>query len=369
MVTGIFPPDTGGPASYVPAISELLWRDGHLIGVVTLSDEAEVPSVEHDYPVTRILRGQNKLIRRIKTISSIYSQSKQADVVYLNGLVLEGVMAARMLARKPVVVKVVGDLIWEHARNRGVTRLDIDEFQTSRSVPLLWKLLRAVQSRYMRAANRVIVPSRYLSSVVAGWGVAPANLQVIYNAVEVAPWANAPTPAYDLVTVARLVPWKGIRELIEIAAAKGWAMLVVGDGPLRAQLEEQAAALGARVTFAGHVPKREVGDLIRQAKVFVLNSTYEGLPHIVLEAKLAQRVVVATAVGGTPETIDQGVNGYLVPLGDRAALTSTLEELLTDDALRDRVAAAGETHAKTQFSFANMYGEAKRALHDVAKGV
>lgn len=366
IVTGIFPPDTGGPANYVPAIAEALSRDHQVIGVVTLSDTLDHDDAGYAYPVVRLLRGESRLRRQWRTMMTIRRLLKTADVVYLNGLVLEGVVAARLLAHRPVVVKVVGDLIWEQARNNGATTLDIDDFQSSGGKPVVWKALRWLQGVYTGGADRVIVPSRYLGRIVRGWGVPSDKVAVVFNAVKPPEAETDQLLDHDVVTVARLVSWKGIDRLIEVCALKGWSLLIVGDGPSREDLEALAARLGARVTFTGQIPKAGVAGQIRRARVFVLNSTYEGLPHIVLEAKLAGRPVVATAVGGTPETIHHGVDGYLVDVNDNGALGDALSRLLDDESHRLDVALAGLEDARARFTFDVMYDQTVAVLEQAA---
>lgn len=368
LVTGIFPPDHGGPASYVPEIAKGLIGVGHkIVAVICLSDAAASDDTTYPFPVVRIRRGQNYLVRWLKTVLLIKRFAKAADVVYLNGLVLEGVVAAKILARRRVAVKVVGDLIWEKARNQGATTLDLDAFQEA-ELPWRWRLLRRLQDWYTGCADIVITPSQYLARIVRGWSVPGERVRVVYNAVAVprVPEEGAPVPEYDLVTVCRLVPWKGVEDLIAIAGKWGWSLRIVGDGPLRGQLEERARQLGARVSFAGHVPKERVRDEIRSGRLFVLFSSYEGLPHIILEAKAAGVAVVASAAGGTSETIEHGVDGWLVQPGAVGELAEIIERLLSDHGLRRNLAAAGYHSVNTRFGFQQMVLETDGILRGIA---
>jgi glycosyltransferase involved in cell wall biosynthesis len=363
VVTGIFPPDSGGPANYVPAFTTALAREHEVLGVVTLSDALDHDDSLYPFPVFRIRRGAAR--RRIETISLIARLSAKADVVYLNGLVLEGMLAVRR--RRPTVIKVVGDMIWERARTQHATELEIDAFQEPGGKPLKWRALHWLQSSYTRAANFVITPSLYLAELVRGWGVAPAQIRVVYNAVQPPPPEPAAAPSHDVVTVARLAPWKGIEALIDVCAASDWSLLVVGDGPQRAALETRAKSLAARVTFTGRASGSEVANLIRRGRVFVLNSSYEGLPHVVLEAKLAGRPVVATRVGGTPEAIHDGIDGYLVAAGDNADLAGAIARLLDDEAHRAAIAEAGLRDAEARFLFEKMYRDTLDVLQAAAR--
>jgi glycosyltransferase involved in cell wall biosynthesis len=359
LVTGIFPPDHGGPASYVPMIASELHRRNHeIVAIVTLSDRAD--GERYDFPVIRLPRALWRPLRVIKTISTILRHARRADVTYLNGLVLEGIIATRFVGRGRVVVKVVGDLIWEKARNARAVLLDLDQFQRAR-LPLRWRILRRLQGLYTGVADTIIVPSAYLGGVVRGWGVDPAKIRVVHNAVPLPP-PGPLSPLYDLITIARLVPWKGLAELIDVVAANAWSLRVVGGGPLMAELTRRAAASGANVSFAGHVPADRVGEELRSAHLFVLNSSYEGLPHIVLEARAAGVPVIATAAGGTGEIMRHGVDGWVVPVGNREVLTEAIRHLLSHPELRAQLAEEGRRQVAADHSLGKLVDATEAAL-------
>jgi glycosyltransferase involved in cell wall biosynthesis len=367
IVSGIFPPDHGGPATYVPRIASALMERGHeVVGVVTLADKLTQTHTVFPFPVFRIPRQIPRVFRFAWTVQLIFARGRQADVVYLNGLVLEGILATKLLRRGRAVVKVVGDLVWEKAQNKGITTNDLDTFQAQRQ-PILWQLLKRLQGWYTAKADAVVTPSEYLASVVRRWGVLPERINVVYNAVDVqvAEWDTVEkSKLYDLVTVARIVPWKGLHELVTVAASNGWSLRIVGDGPLIDDIKRLVTKMNAMgtISFAGQVAKDMVAAEIRSARVFVLNSRYEGLPHIVLEAKAAGVPVVATAAGGTPETIAHGINGYLVPVGDDEVLADRLRFLLSNPQERKRLVSEGFGQMASQFSLARMFALTESVL-------
>ncbi|MFA6180437.1 MAG: glycosyltransferase family 4 protein, partial [Candidatus Methylopumilus sp.] len=219
--------------------------------------------------------------------------------------------------------------------------------------------------------DAVIVPSDYLARIVCNWGVNARRIHTVYNAVDPAEAAadgdTRGTMTWDIVVVARLVPWKGLVAVIEAAAALEKSLKIVGDGPMRGELETLVQTLKADVTFTGYVRQSQVVHEIRSARLFVLNSSYEGLPHIVLEAKSAGVPVLATSVGGTPETIDHGVNGWLIAADDRVALQRALDLLLSDPSLRESLAAGGLEQLKNRFSFQVMVDATEAILQDIAR--
>lgn len=122
----------------------------------------------------------------------------------------------------------------------------------------------------------------------------------------------------------------------------GLELVVAGQGPLRAELEAQAARLGINVKFLGNVPRAEAVDLLRDAKVLVLPSASEGASNSLLEAIATGVPVVATKLPGTCELIRHEQEGLLVPVGDVDALAAALGRLLSDGELYMKLASAAE---------------------------
>jgi glycosyltransferase involved in cell wall biosynthesis len=151
-----------------------------------------------------------------------------------------------------------------------------------------------------------------------------------------------------VLAVGRLAPQKGFATLL--AAAALWRdlqppplLVIVGEGPLEAQLKRQAAALGLAVQFAG--PRRDVPALLASAAVFVLPSLWEGQPLILQEALRAGAPVVATRVGGTPELTGADA-ALLVPPGDPERLAAAVRQVLTDPALAARLRQSARQRAR-----------------------
>ncbi len=369
IVTGIFPPDIGGPATYVPQIAEGLAQRGHAVTVVTLSDRLDHEDGVYPFRVIRLPRRAFKPWRIGRTVLALLRLGRRADVFFVNGLALESVLANFVL-RKPLVMKVVGDLAWERATNWGWTADDFETFQ-KRRYGLRVELLKALRSWWTRRADRVIVPSRYLAGWVAGWGVPKDKLVVIYNAVEpvddVEPLPIPLKTPVKAITVGRLVPWKRIDGLIEaLREIPELGLVIVGDGPERPRLERIAQELGVsdRVYFAGQRSKTETLSLMAACDFFVLNSTYEGLPHAVLEAMALGLPVVATAVGGTPEVVRDGETGVLVP-GQYGTLGASLSALARDPALRRRLGRAARQWIGERLGAAHMIRLTEETLFTV----
>ncbi len=160
-------------------------------------------------------------------------------------------------------------------------------------------------------------------------------------------------------TVARLVWFKGLDVLVAAAAmvvksCPESVFVVVGDGPLRAELERQAQALGVARSFVFLGERRDVARLLRAFDVFVLPSVSEGMPVTILEAMDAATPVIATRVGGVPELVDDGETGLLVPPRDPEALGAAILRLLESPRLRADMGERGRERVARHFSAERM---------------
>ncbi len=169
--------------------------------------------------------------------------------------------------------------------------------------------------------------------------------------------STLPTTLPLIVCVARQVPVKNLRLLLEVCAllrarAVKFHLVLVGDGPMRKDLERMLQPLGLEdcVEFTGALEQRCVLGWWQRASVAVLTSENEGMPVCLMEAAACGIPAVATAVGGVPELILNGRTGLLVPPGDATALAAALQTLLQDAVLAHRMGDAARKHAEGRFS-------------------
>jgi len=356
IISNLFPPDIGGPATYVSRLAGDLQRRGHAVQLLVC---AEDPSKGGDYPfpVRRVSRRIFMPIRMLIVLLWTLWYARRADMVYVNGLDLPAALGSKLM-RKPAALKVVGDFAWEYAVRHGWTNDGIDHFQSAHYGRKV-ELVRRLEHWYASNVSRVITPSYYLKSIVAGWGVPPDRISVVYNAL---------TNRFDgsvsredarkrigltgtlVLTVARLYKWKNIDVLIRLVPdlPTESKLVIVGDGPEEEYLKGLAVEMGVadRVVFVGRVPQSEVALYLRGCDVFVLNTRYEGLSHTILECMDVGIPVVATAVGGNMELVEDGVNGFLVPVDDRMQIVSAVRKLLYDWNVHDSFVARSKEKVK-----------------------
>ena len=346
VVSGIWPPDVGGPASHAPALAAALRERGDGVEVVTTADAEPAPEA---YPVVWVRRGLSAPVRHLAVARAVARAAGRADVVYATTMVRRATLGS-LLARRPLVVKLVADEAYERERRTGRFAGTLADFQAARG-GLRVRFLRATRTAALRRARRIVVPSAYLREISLGWGLEPERVVVIPNPAP--PVGELPSreearaalgiDGPTLGTAGRLTAQKALGDaLAALGRVDGVSLVVLGDGPEREGLERRSAELGltGRVRFLGAGTRDDVVRLFLAADAALLTSAWENLPHTLLEALAVGTPVIATAVGGVPEVVRDGENGLLVPPGDVEAIAAAIERLLGDASLRVALAAA-----------------------------
>jgi glycosyltransferase involved in cell wall biosynthesis len=222
----------------------------------------------------------------------------------------------------------------------------------------------ALRWAFGSSATRVAVSRATADWLAAGLGIAGERIEVVPNGVE------EPRPgrtdlrstlgvcpdAALLLAVGNLYPVKGHRYLLEALGRirrtrpdLTWALVVAGEGGERRALESLAGAEGIadRVQLLGH--RLDVPDLLAAADVFVLPSLSEGTPMSLLEAMLAGKAVVASAVGGIPDVLGPDGCGIQVQSSDTVALATALEHAIANPELRARLGREAQQRARERY--------------------
>jgi glycosyltransferase involved in cell wall biosynthesis len=235
----------------------------------------------------------------------------------------------------------------------------------------------------LRRMDRVVCVSEGQAAKVRRVGVPAANVTVIRNAVSEERFAN-PDPTYRLRLAAlfprpktrivgaagRLSPEKGFDVLV--AAARplvredpSLGFVLFGDGPLWDRLARQIDDAGLTHHFVLTGFRDDLDRYLPFLDLLVLSSHTEGLPNVVLEAFAAAVPVVATAVGGTPEVVEDGKSGYLVAPGDAHGLAGRIRDALTSEPRRKAMGLWGRRRVQEAFSFAAQSRQYQRLFEDL----
>ena len=289
-------------------------------------------------------------------------------------------LRARNELRQVLVDHKIDILITNGHKARGVSRL----LPKSLGIPIItvsrgWttenlkiKLFNFVDRHFHRRADHVIAVSEGQATKVIRFGTPPERVTVIRNAIRVERFDALPDPTdreklsalfpqrpmFLLGAAGRLSPEKGFDVLLDAVKTvreRGFSigLVIFGEGFLREPLERQIKDLGLQecVQLPGFTD--ELDRLLSHFDIFVQSSHTEGLPNVLLEAMAARTAVVATNVGGTPEVVEEGVTGLMVPPGDVKKLADAICQMLADpDGLRV-MGIAGRNRVTTLFTFEN----------------
>jgi glycosyltransferase involved in cell wall biosynthesis len=357
-VSGIWPPDVGGPATHAPEVADALRARGHEVDVVTTADS---PPAAREYAVHALPR---TALRHPRVIAEVARRARSADVVYAASMVQRSALGCGIV-RSPLVVKLSGDVAYERARRRGLFDGTLDEFQRAPGRALT--ALRTARTFAVRRAAHVITPSEYLRRIALGWGLPPARVTVLPNPIPTA--AGDADRSATFVFAGRLTAAKALHvALAALARVDGASLAIVGDGEQRRELERQAHELGldGRVRFLGPQPRERVLELFRGAEAVVLSSESENFPHVVVEALAVGTPVIATDVGGVAEVVEDGGNGLLVRTGDVSALSEALQRYLADEELRARLRAKAAVSV-ARFAPEHVYSRLEEILLEAAR--
>jgi glycosyltransferase involved in cell wall biosynthesis len=370
VVSGIWPPDVGGPASHAPDVASFLAGRGHDVEVVTTADTAPAPE---PYPVHWASRRLLKGAIHARTAALVRSRARRADVVYTTGMFGRSAVGA-LAARRPYVVKLTADPAFERSRRRGWVAGGVEDFQQGGGGPMAGVLRRARDLELRRAAH-VFCPSAYLRELVLSWGVSPKRVGVLPNPapdVPDLPQREELRRAFGLngATLAfagRLTVQKSLDRALEAVASAGVDLVIAGDGPDRAPLERRAHELGIaeRVDFLGSQPRQRTIELFRAADAAILSSSWENFPHTVVEALAVGTPVLAMEAGGVAEVVRDGVNGLLVAPGDTAALAEAVRRYFADTRLREQL-RANAAASVADYAPQQVFGRLEAMLQRVA---
>ncbi len=309
---------------------------------------------ENGIPVT-VLPLARKMDWRFVWRLARMARRRRYDVLHSHEFTMNVyVFLAGLLARRPTVATVHGNLEYVRGRSR---RRWIYQLLTRLAGPMI-----AVSGETQRL-------------LIEGFGLPPQHLRVIPNGVELpaaAPtretirqWRREmglPEDAALVGMIGRLQPVKGPDLIVAamprlIARRPDVHLALAGQGDMRPALEETVRRLGLEksVTFLGY--REDVRERLAAFDVIVAPSRNEGLSLTVVEAMAAGRPVVATRVGGTPEAIDDGIAGLLVPPEDPAALADACARLLDEPELASRLGAGARARVESLFSRERMVDE------------
>lgn len=378
IATGIYPPDIGGPATMVDALVNSLRERAFDVRVLTYS---EIESKNDQ--VVRIKKTKFKLIAFIHYFLVMLKLSFWSDLNYATDLYSVGYFSylIKRLTGKRYIIRFAGDSAWETAVNSGWTNDYIIDFQNNKYDQRIEKL-KARRQKILVAADQIIAVSNFLSRIAEQIGAQKNKITMIYNSVDfVTEKINEQRvkevknkfgqDAKILVTACRLTPWKGvdgvIRILPQLIKKVGLIkFLVLGDGEELPNLKKIAAdeKMENNIHFLGRINHNDALIYIAAADLFVLNSNYEGLSHVLLEAIKMGVPIAASRVGGNLEVIDDKKNGLLFDYNNQDEILSAISVVLLDKDYANEIIKQAKEKLKI-FSWSNNVESTIKVINEI----
>jgi len=331
ITTGIYPPDIGGPATFVPRFGQYLVSNGLGVKLITLSNLVNLKKENNSIQIIRIKRFQIRWVRALKTVFTIARAMRGIDYVFSNGLYLETALAIRFSSfRGNSLVKIVGDPVWERSQNRSAPHDSL--FGKLQSVIYLYfgKLERKLITWSLIQFDHVTAPGIELAKSVGSWSN-KLNVSVVRNGVKITNENYKGQKRYDLIVVSRLVSWKNVDVAVSIANKLDCSLAVVGDGPQMADLKLQANS-NPRVSFLGSCSNDEINVLLRESKVFCQFSDYEGLSFSLLQAMSFSLPCVLSNIEANRDVFKEDSRAAIfVNIQERDEITSLISDLLNSN--------------------------------------
>jgi glycosyltransferase involved in cell wall biosynthesis len=346
LITSIYPPQVGGPAIFTSRFSGWLFEKNFKVKVITYTTEIAI----RDDKISYISLQYGRLTAFFKFIFEILKNSNKNTLILSNGAFIETYIAC-LISRRKYILKIPGDHVWELSRNRGWTSNNIEDFQYEK-LNFLQKVFRIFINLSLKKAEYVISPSNQLANFAKRWGVKNEKIKTIYNCVNPDQFniTHFPNKHYDLITICRLVPWKGLEELIECSIKLNLKLLVVGDGPLLSKLEFLANQRPSNISLAGIIENNKLSEVLNSAKIFVLNSEFEATSYALIEAKMCGLPVIAKKTDGSLTLIQNGIDGFVYSSTEGINLEDTITKLIGNKGLIDLFGSESRKDALLRFN-------------------
>ena len=360
MTVGIFPPDIGGPATFVPKIAKYFQDElNYEIEILTLSDNKN-SNINDDFSVKRIDRNLPIIYRWLKTIFTIYKLGRNKDLIFVNGLGTE-VTIANIFLKKKIIRKIVGDPAWERAYSKAKISESFDEFQV-KNYGFSISLQKKVRSFSIKKSDIVVTPSQHLKNFILNLGF-KNKIEIINNGVFI-PEENTNIFTNDQINitiVSRLVSHKNIEKIIKAISDLNSPLInlnIIGDGPELNQLQKISLESNNKdnIIFHGKLNRDDINHIFLKSDIYIQASNYEGLPHSLLEAMSYGIPVLCTPVGECKEILGNEDRGYILDLPvSKNNIKSKISQIIGEKDIANKKGERGKDFINEKYNLTNSF--------------
>lgn len=308
LATGIYPPEIGGPATYVQSLAECLAESGHSVIVITYG----LADLQEDWPVIHIPRWGGPLLRWWRYARALRRHAADADFVYAFSSVSCGMPLLWSRLKKPRrILRLGGDFFWERATDRGYSG-GLHEWYRSHS----WSL--ALMQRILKQFDHIVFSTRFQQKIYQEFYKQLPASSIIENALpKGSPAVRVKHEPFRLLFMGRFVAFKNLEVLLEaLVKLPGVRLTLIGSGPMEKWLRAKTEQLmiDQRVKFLAPVHGEQKRQVLSDYDMLMLPSLTEISPHTALESRAAGLPVLLTQETGLSPALTQGMT--LAPLRD-----------------------------------------------------
>ena len=360
VTVGIFPPDIGGPATFVPKIAKYFQDElNYEIEILTLSDNKN-SNINDDFSVKRIDRNLPIIYRWLKTIFTIYKLGKNKDLIFVNGLGTETTIA-NIFLKKKIIRKIVGDPVWERAYSKAKISESFDKFQ-DKNYGFSISLQKKVRSFSIKKSDIVVTPSKHLKNFILNLGF-KNKIEIINNGVFI-PEENTNIFTNDQINitiVSRLVSHKNIKKIIRAISDLNDPLIylnIIGDGPELNQLQKISLESNNKdnIIFHGKLNRDDINHIFLKSDIYIQASNYEGLPHSLLEAMSYGIPVLCTPVGECKEILGNEDRGYILDLPvSKNNIKSKISQIIGEKNIANKKGERGKDFINEKYNLTNSF--------------
>ena len=360
VTVGIFPPDIGGPATFVPKIAKYFQDElNYEIEILTLSDNKN-SNINDDFSVKRIDRNLPIIYRWLKTIFTIYKLGKNKDLIFVNGLGTEATIA-NIFLKKKIIRKIVGDPVWERAYSKAKISESFDEFQV-KNYGFSISFQKKVRSFSIKKSDIVVTPSKHLKNFILNLGF-KNKIEIINNGVLI-PEENTNIFTNDQINitiVSRLVSHKNIEKIIKAISDLNSPLInlnIIGDGPELNQLQKISLESNNKdnIIFHGKLNRDDINHIFLKSDIYIQASNYEGLPHSLLEAMSYGIPVLCTPVGECKEILGNEDRGYILDLPvSKNNIKSKISQIIGEKDIANKKGERGKDFINEKYNLTNSF--------------
>lgn len=361
ITTGIYPPDIGGPAKFIPQFATYLNNKNYSVEVITLEDRKGIGDKSNIYKVKFLSRKSSIIVRKIKTILSLLVSLKSHDILFANGLYEESSIALKLTSKKGIA-KIVGDPIWERFSNKN----QIESFETFNleEKSLKWKFQNLLLLNSLKKFSHVYYPSQQLMDTFKKRGL-KVNQSVISNGVKCHEIIES-TDEFDVISISRLTKWKNLDKLIIACQRHDLSLAIAGDGPELNKLKKLSSEINARTKFLGKISQNNVSETLRKGKIFALISSYEGMSFALLEAMMSGKPILASNTQGNSQVVKNNISGIIVDPSNIDEIGFNLKKLKENTNFSKTISIQANKQAKMEYCEEKMFEKIENLIKEVS---